>query len=217
MTSETGDSSERECRLHEVLGAYFEAVEAGRAPGREELVARHPDLAADLDEFFAEQDRFHRLVEPLRREAPEPWAEVPTEPQEGPEGPVEQTRDFSPAATLPRGVGADVTTTARAHPEAPNDGDDGEAELRGARVRYFGDYELLAGDRPRRHGRRLPGPAGQPQPPRRPQDDPRRRRWPARTTCGGSRSRPRRSPSSTTRTSCRSTRSASTTASTTSA
>ena len=53
-------------------------------------------------------------------------------------------------------------------------------------VRYFGDYELLRGDRPRRHGRRLPGPAGQPQPPRRPEDDPGRPARLRRPTCSGS-------------------------------
>ena len=62
---------------------------------------------------------------------------------------------------------------------------------------------------------RLQGPAGQPQPARRPEDDPGRVRPPT-TSCGGSRTRPRRSPCSTTPASCRSTRSASTTASATS-
>ena len=42
------------------------------------------------------------------------------------------------------------------------------------------------GDRPRRHGRRLQGPAGQPQPRRRPQDDPRRPARLARPTCSAS-------------------------------
>ena len=41
----------------------------------------------------------------------------------------------------------------------------------GHRVRYFGDYEIDQRAGPRRHGRRLPRPADQPQPPRRPQDD----------------------------------------------
>ena len=71
------------------------------------------------------------------------------------------------------------------------------------------------GDRPRRHGRRLQGPAGQPQPRRRPEDDPGRavRRRP-RDVAAVPRRRPRRRPASTTRTSCPSTRSASTTGST---
>ena len=60
-------------------------------------------------------------------------------------------------------------------------------------------------------------PAAQPQPPRRPEDDPERRVRRATTSCAGSRTRPRPSPRSTTPASCRSTRSASTRASATSA
>ena len=75
-------------------------------------------------------------------------------------------------------------------------------------------YEIESTLRARRHGRRLPGPAQQPQPPRRPQDDPGRPPAPTPRTCSVSSTRPRpaaqlRPP----RTSCRSTRSASTTAS----
>ena len=81
----------------------------------------------------------------------------------------------------------------------------------------FGDLRAARGDRPGRHGRRLQGPAGQPEPAGRPQDDPRRPARRATTTSSGSATRPRRSPTSTIRTSCRSTRSASTRASTTSA
>ena len=39
---------EKETRLAEVLDAYLAELEAGTAPGPEELLARHPDLAADL-------------------------------------------------------------------------------------------------------------------------------------------------------------------------
>ena len=52
-------------------------------------------------------------------------------------------------------------------------------------------------DRPRRHGRRLPGPADQPEPPRRPQDDPGRPARRRRRTSGASTARPRRPPTST--------------------
>ena len=104
-------------------------------------------------------------------------------------------------------------------PPPDHDGqpDDNGEPAPGTLVRYFGDYELLRRARPRRHGGRLQGPAGQPEPAGRPQDDPVGRRWPPTTSCGGSRTRPRRSPCSTTRTSCRSSRSASTRASATSA
>jgi hypothetical protein len=47
------DTPSREERLNEVIAAYLETAEAGRAPGRAELLARHPDLAGDLAAFFA--------------------------------------------------------------------------------------------------------------------------------------------------------------------
>ena len=44
-------------RLTVVLREYLEAQDSGGRPDRAALRARHPDLAADLDEFFAETDR----------------------------------------------------------------------------------------------------------------------------------------------------------------
>ena len=90
-----------------------------------------------------------------------------------------------------RGRGGDVA--ARVGPPRP-----GLRRLRAA-----------GGDRPGRHGRRLQGPPAEPQPHRRPQDDPGRAARLAGRDGSGSASRPRRRPTSTTRTSCRSTRSAS--------
>jgi WD40 repeat protein len=66
MGGEHDDVSERERRLDEVLGSYFEALTAGRAPDRQELLARHPDLAADLAEFFADEEAVDRWTGSLR-------------------------------------------------------------------------------------------------------------------------------------------------------
>src|SRR5262245_1143898 len=67
-----------EPRLGEVLAADLAAVEAGTSPTPEELIARHPELARELEGFFADQERFGRLVAPLRPVAQEAQAELPT-------------------------------------------------------------------------------------------------------------------------------------------
>jgi tRNA A-37 threonylcarbamoyl transferase component Bud32 len=92
-----------EDRVDELIAAYLEAVAAGQAPDRAELLARHPELAEELRSFFADHDRVHALAEPFR-------------PAAGP-GP----------AAAPTGA---LRSTV--------------AVLDGTRLRYVGDYELLA-------------------------------------------------------------------------
>ena len=52
-------------RLDDLVLAYLQSVEAGQPLDREELIAGHPDLAADLVDFFANQDRIARLADEL--------------------------------------------------------------------------------------------------------------------------------------------------------
>ena len=59
-------TSDREGRLDNLLGAYFEAIERGETIGRATLLAEHPEFVAELSAFFDEQDRLHRLASPFR-------------------------------------------------------------------------------------------------------------------------------------------------------
>ena len=53
-------------RLNEVLLAYVEGAQAGRAPDRRQLLDAHPELRQELEEFFASHDEVARLMAPLR-------------------------------------------------------------------------------------------------------------------------------------------------------
>ncbi len=113
------DVPDRERRLYEALGDYFAAVEAGLDPDRSALIARHPDLADSLAEFFSGQDRFHLAVGPLRPSwattttgrpptrrtptAPGGWPRVGPRQAPGPRsGPTASGRPGWPSATPTR-------------------------------------------------------------------------------------------------------------------
>jgi hypothetical protein len=66
--------SEREQLLDEVVTNYLRAAGAGHTPDRQELLNCYPDLAAELNEFFADQDQVQELAAPLRSIAPAPGA-----------------------------------------------------------------------------------------------------------------------------------------------
>jgi WD40 repeat protein/tRNA A-37 threonylcarbamoyl transferase component Bud32 len=77
MTDERNDASAREERVNRVIADYLEAQRVGQAPDSAELLAQHPDLAAELASFFADREQFERLAEPLRP-ADKGVAEAPT-------------------------------------------------------------------------------------------------------------------------------------------
>jgi serine/threonine-protein kinase len=56
----------REQRLDEAVTAFPEAQEAGRLAHRKEWLARYPEVAVELEQFFADQDEVDRLTGPLR-------------------------------------------------------------------------------------------------------------------------------------------------------
>jgi tetratricopeptide (TPR) repeat protein len=105
MAVEHNEVSERERLLDEVLGSYFEALAAGRAPDRQELLARHPDLALELADFFADEEAVDRWTASLRSVAQaaltEAVAAVVTPPPGGRLSPAVDT-------SLPFGGGYDL-------------------------------------------------------------------------------------------------------------
>jgi hypothetical protein len=56
------DDSARDRRLEAVLHGYLQAVDAGRAPDRDALLRQHPEFAAEMAAFFANQDQLKRLA-----------------------------------------------------------------------------------------------------------------------------------------------------------
>jgi WD40 repeat protein len=69
MANDPTDSLSPDRQVDEVLAAYLEAARAGRAPDRDELLARHPEIGDELRSFFADHDLVRDLAEPLRLDA----------------------------------------------------------------------------------------------------------------------------------------------------
>jgi eukaryotic-like serine/threonine-protein kinase len=59
-------ASNLEERLSEVIALYLEALESGTPPERSRLLSQNPELAPELEAFFANQDHVARLTAPLR-------------------------------------------------------------------------------------------------------------------------------------------------------
>jgi WD40 repeat protein len=70
MSLEVTTTFDRERLLDEVVTAYLKEERAGRAPEPEAWLARYPELAPDLAEFFADHAAVERLAVPLRSVAP---------------------------------------------------------------------------------------------------------------------------------------------------
>src|SRR5262245_16248252 len=66
MPLESMGATPREQLLDEIVAAYLDAVAPCRPPQQQELLARYPELATELAEFFADCNQFNRLASPLR-------------------------------------------------------------------------------------------------------------------------------------------------------
>ena len=75
MVHEPSESTGREQQVNAIIAAYLQAVDAGHAPDRQELLASHPELAAAARAFFADHDRVQQVAESLR---PAPAGLLPT-------------------------------------------------------------------------------------------------------------------------------------------
>jgi WD40 repeat protein/tRNA A-37 threonylcarbamoyl transferase component Bud32 len=69
--------------LDEVLAWYMNEVDSGRAPSREELLARFGHLKSELTEFFADEAHVDRWAAPLRALAASTAHEAPTLAEDG--------------------------------------------------------------------------------------------------------------------------------------
>jgi serine/threonine protein kinase len=67
MIPEASRSADREEQLLDLVAGYLERLGAGQAEERAALLARHPEFAAELAEFFAMRDRVNGVAVPLRQ------------------------------------------------------------------------------------------------------------------------------------------------------
>jgi tRNA A-37 threonylcarbamoyl transferase component Bud32 len=73
MDHEKHSEASQEQRLAEVVTAFLKADEAGQTPVPGDWLARHPDLADELSDFFAGRQHLETLAAPLRgRPSPAP-------------------------------------------------------------------------------------------------------------------------------------------------
>ena len=60
------NASEHDRKLNEVIAAFLEADQSGKAGDRGDWLQRHPELADDLRRFFEQHDRLGQFAEPFR-------------------------------------------------------------------------------------------------------------------------------------------------------
>jgi WD40 repeat protein/tRNA A-37 threonylcarbamoyl transferase component Bud32 len=74
------DRTPREESVNEAIADFLDAAAAGRAPDPYEFIARHPEIAAELQAFFADREQFKEFALPVL-----PAARRPAQPDKEPE------------------------------------------------------------------------------------------------------------------------------------
>ncbi len=103
MSNASSLSADRTRRLEEVLAQYLEAVEAGQAPSRAELLTRHPDLAEEVQQFFANQKGLAALIHPAAPPAPPTRANTRVLPPVPTTQPLLRVNDYEILHEIARG------------------------------------------------------------------------------------------------------------------
>jgi WD40 repeat protein/serine/threonine protein kinase len=105
MTAGHDESAQREQRLHEILYAYLQAVDAGYAPDHRQILRRHPELAKELAAFFADKEKLNGLAQLMRRMTSEASAALDQSGAIVPTLPPRASECGDIPADLPRFVG----------------------------------------------------------------------------------------------------------------
>ncbi|HKI35734.1 MAG TPA: hypothetical protein VKA46_28015 [Gemmataceae bacterium] len=95
--------SERSEQLQSILVAYIEAAEMGQEPRRDELLARHPEFAAELTEFLDGRERIQRVAPPAASRSPEMPTLAPGEQPTAPLGTLRYFGDYELLEEIARG------------------------------------------------------------------------------------------------------------------
>src|SRR5436305_6664960 len=81
MEASLTNVAERENQLGDILATLIEAAERGERHERADWLARHPEFATELNEFFDSEERLRSLAAPLREvlgsPTPSPQTTVP--------------------------------------------------------------------------------------------------------------------------------------------
>src|SRR5713101_9798676 len=83
MIAEKSEHSERDERLGEIVAACLKAAEEGRPLDRQAVLARHPEFADELAEYFHTREELDDLAAPLRQAVRGTPLPLPVLPEDG--------------------------------------------------------------------------------------------------------------------------------------